>query len=230
MTFKQEVDDRFENCRKVFWSKNAAYGTDNIKQGGVAGVLARITDKVHRLTNVLGGADAGDESVQDTCVDLANYAVIMSMLSSGEWPDYGSSKNLLVLAGDGEPGIEAPRLPGDVGYDLRAKEDTWVRTGVVTLVKTGVHFKCPEGMWAMILGRSSAWAKRNLVCIPGVIDSGYTGEIGVACTPVDKQAFIDKGERIGQAVFFRANCPPIQMVDKLPETDRSRSGFGSTGQ
>ena len=71
---------------KVLDSKQADYGSGNISAFGEYGVLVRVTDKHARLKNLLtNGAEAKNESIMDTWLDMANYAIIAVLCRKGEW-------------------------------------------------------------------------------------------------------------------------------------------------
>ena len=71
----------------------------------------------------------------------------------------------------------------------------------------------------------------GLVNSPGVIDAGYRGEIKVVLINHDRSAgfSIEPGDRIAQLVISRVAQPIFHPVEKLPQSDRSAGGFGSTG-
>jgi len=126
--------------------------------------------------------------------------------------------------------IHFPKKKGDVGYDLVSNDQYTIRTTEVCIVKTGVKLKLPDGVWGMIVARSSAIFTHQVHVMGGIIDNGYTGELTVPCIAVNKQIIITKGTCLGQLVLFSAVTPEIEIVTKLPETERGESGFGSTSQ
>ena len=76
---------------KVFDEKQTDYGSKNIASWGsksqdMFGVLTRIKDKVHRIANLLDNRDTpNNESIADNCMDIANYGLILSLLSEDKW-------------------------------------------------------------------------------------------------------------------------------------------------
>lgn len=71
---------------KVLDSKQRDYGSTNISAFGEFGVLVRVTDKHARLKNLLTNvADPKNESVEDTWLDISNYAIIALLCRRGEW-------------------------------------------------------------------------------------------------------------------------------------------------
>tara|TARA_R100000808_G_scaffold12483_2_gene31075 strand:- start:10772 stop:11071 length:300 start_codon:yes stop_codon:yes gene_type:complete len=75
----------------VFDKKQQDYGSKNIASWGTKrqdmfGVLTRIKDKVHRIANLLESeGDPNNESIQDNCMDIANYGLILSLLNEDKW-------------------------------------------------------------------------------------------------------------------------------------------------
>ena len=75
----------------VFDQKQQDYGSMNIASWGskkqdMFGVLTRIKDKVHRIANLLENeSDPNNESIQDNCMDIANYGLILSLLNEDKW-------------------------------------------------------------------------------------------------------------------------------------------------
>lgn len=83
-----------EELEDLMHERGQKYGPGNIAEFGDFGVLVRMSDKLARLRNLYttgNGADVRDESVEDTLMDIANYAVIMLAWRRGLWP--GSEDN-----------------------------------------------------------------------------------------------------------------------------------------
>lgn len=124
--------------------------------------------------------------------------------------------------------------PGDAGADLRATHDVTLAPGERALIGTGVRAALPEGTFGMITPRSGLAARHGLSIVnsPGVVDSGYRGEIKVCLVnldPVDPVVIL-AGQRIAQLVvmpFLRAEFVPVVELD---ETVRGEDGYGSTGK
>jgi dUTP pyrophosphatase len=65
---------------------------------------------------------------------------------------------------------------------------------------------------------------------PGLIDSGYRGEIGVLLVNHGAEPVtIGRGERIAQLVIQPVARASLVEVRELPESRRGGGGFGSTG-
>ena len=121
----------------------------------------------------------------------------------------------------------------DAGYDLRAAESARLEPGERASVGTGVAVAIPEGHAGLVLPRSGLAARHGIALTnsPGLIDSGYRGEIRVLLLNTDRgEAFeVAAGDRIAQLVVVRAESLEFEEVSALDETGRAAAGFGSTG-
>jgi dUTP pyrophosphatase len=124
---------------------------------------------------------------------------------------------------------------GDAGYDLRSAEAVELRPGDRALVGTGVAVAIPDGYAGLVLPRSGLAVRHgiSLVNTPGLIDSGYRGEIKVPLINHDRgETFhVEPGMRIAQLVLVRAVGTDFEPVLFLEAgTDgRGEGGFGSSG-
>lgn len=221
-----EVAEHFRRAVQIFATRAKSYGTDNIAEAGLSGVLARLRDKLARAEILIDGDEK--ERTVDTGMDLANYGIILSMLAAGTWPGVARKHALVV----GSEGISEPQKPGDVGYDLRASRRTVVHPETLVMVPTGVRLSCPPGVWCEIRGRSSLLFNYGAMVPTNVIDTGYTGELRIPIMVERpwKTLVIKPGQRIAQVIFHRSVCPELEGVEVLPATTRGESGFGSTGE
>lgn len=123
--------------------------------------------------------------------------------------------------------------PGDAGLDLHALEDGVVRPGERASVRTGIAVEVPEGQAGLVLPRSGLAARQGIAIVnaPGLIDSGYRGEIRVLLLNTDREApfAFSSGERIAQLVLVRVEAPDVIEVDELATSERGAGGFGSSG-
>lgn len=89
--FNADASEIYEELRNVLCSKQNDYGPGNINNapgGPINGLLVRMNDKMERLKNLMyNGAVAKNESIEDSFVDIANYAVIALMVRRGVWPE-----------------------------------------------------------------------------------------------------------------------------------------------
>lgn len=124
---------------------------------------------------------------------------------------------------------------GDAGYDLRSVETVSLPPGGRALVGTGISVAIPEGYAGLVLPRSGLAVKHgvSLVNTPGLIDSGYRGEIKVPLINHDReQTFeVEVGMRISQLVLVRAAGADFLEVELLEASadGRDEGGFGSSG-
>lgn len=124
---------------------------------------------------------------------------------------------------------------GDAGADLVAAEAvTLAANGGRALVGTGLSVAIPEGYAGFVQPRSGLALRHGVTCLntPGLIDSGYRGELKVLLVNTDPgQAFeVTPGERIAQLVVQRVEHVRFVEVDELPASERGEGGFGSTGR
>jgi dUTP pyrophosphatase len=134
---------------------------------------------------------------------------------------------------------EQARVPtraheGDAGLDLRAAEGTTIGPGKRASVGTGIAIEIPSGYAGLVVPRSGIATKYgiSLVNAPGLIDSGYRGEIRVLLLNTDReQPFaVDPGDRIAQLVVTPVVAvEPVEAL-ALSLSARGDGGFGSTGR
>jgi dUTP pyrophosphatase len=129
--------------------------------------------------------------------------------------------------------LPARAYPGDAGLDLHALEPIVLGPGERASVPTGVAVEIPEGCAGLVLPRSGL-ARRHgiaLVNAPGLIDSGYRGEIRVLLLNTDRAHPHDlaAGDRIAQLLVIRHESPTVLEVDELAGSERGTGGFGSSG-
>lgn len=138
---------------------------------------------------------------------------------------------LKVKLTDGAPLPRHAKL-GDAGLDLTSRDTVNIQPGETHFVGTGVSVEIPEGYFGLIAPRSGLACKYGITFAntPGIIDSGYRGEIKVALHNIGQNGYtVHRDERICQLVIVPyATCACVE-VDELSETDRGSGGFGSTG-
>jgi dUTP pyrophosphatase len=124
---------------------------------------------------------------------------------------------------------------GDAGYDLRSVEDVSLPPGGRALVRTGISLAIPDGYAGLVLPRSGLAIKHGVAPVntPGLIDSGYRGEIMVPLINHDpRETFrVRRGMRIAQLVLTRAGDAAFAEVEMLEAgaDGRGVGGFGSSG-
>jgi dUTP pyrophosphatase len=101
------------------------------------------------------------------------------------------------------------------------------------LIPTGIALAVPNGYAGFVQPRSGLAIKKGLGLLnsPGLIDSGYRGEIKIIAINLDPENVIHvaRGERIAQLVVLPIPQCSFVEADELPESDRGSGGFGSTG-
>lgn len=124
--------------------------------------------------------------------------------------------------------------PGDAGLDLYAAKDVTLQPGQRAMIPTGIAIAIPQGYAGFVQPRSGLAAKQgfSIVNTPGLIDSGYRGEIGVIGLNTDTKSeiTIKRGDRVAQLVIQEVPVVELLEVNELDETERSSGGFGSTGK
>jgi dUTP pyrophosphatase len=137
---------------------------------------------------------------------------------------------------DPDVGMPAYARPGDAGADLVARHDvTLLARGGRALVPTGVAVAIPVGYAGLVLPRSGLALRHGVTCLnaPGLIDSGYRGELQVVLVnhdPVEDYA-VSRGDRIAQLVIVRVEEAAFDPVsaERLGAATRGAGGFGHTG-
>lgn len=136
-----------------------------------------------------------------------------------------------------DPEMPLPRRaqPGDAGLDLYAAVDvTLPAGGGRAIVPTGLAIAIPDGYAGFVQPRSGLALKHGVTCLntPGLIDSGYRGELKVVLvnTDPDTPFEVRRGERIAQIVVQEVAQTALREVEQLPPSERGENGFGSTGR
>lgn len=122
---------------------------------------------------------------------------------------------------------------GDAGIDLFSSIVCEIKPFERKLIPTGIKISIPEGYAGFIQPRSGLAIKNGIGIVnsPGLIDSGYRGEVNVILINFDnKNIFkIKKGDKICQMVIKKVEYAELVEVDELDDTVRGENGFGSTG-
>jgi len=122
----------------------------------------------------------------------------------------------------------------DAGYDLHAAEAATLPPGGRASVGTGIAVEIPNGHAGLVVPRSGLASRHGigLVNSPGVIDSGFRGELRVLLLNTDREHSFDvrSGDRIAQLLVVAVATPRLVESDALANTVRGAGGFGSTGR
>ena len=120
--------------------------------------------------------------------------------------------------------------PESAGCDLYAAKDDCVIAHGKAVIPTGIAIELPEGTYGRVANRSSMSVRNHIQVAAGVIDPGYTGEIGVVLfNHSSKDYMIRKHDRVAQLILESFQTPTVVEVDELGPSARGDQGFGSTG-
>ncbi|HTR74334.1 MAG TPA: dUTP diphosphatase [Solirubrobacterales bacterium] len=124
--------------------------------------------------------------------------------------------------------------PGDAGLDLYSTEEAHIGPGERWSVGTGIALEIPEGYAGLVVPRSGLAREHGITLVngPGLIDSGYRGEVRVLLLNTDpaETVRIEAGARIAQLVLTPVTLAEPVEAGALSESSRGDGGFGSTGR
>lgn len=135
-----------------------------------------------------------------------------------------------------DEGLTMPRYQheGDAGLDLPSRVDYVLEPGERAMIPTGIAVAIPRGYAGFVLPRSGLASRHGIALVnsPGLVDSGYRGEMSIIMINTDKrEAFhIKRGDRIAQLVIQKVVEATTVQVSELDATSRGAGGFGSTGR
>jgi dUTP pyrophosphatase len=122
---------------------------------------------------------------------------------------------------------------GDAGLDLAACERVELAPGERAVVGTGLAVAIPDGYAGFVQPRSGLADRHgiSIVNAPGLIDSGYRGELKVILLNTDSTHpfVVEPGMRIAQLVVLEVPELELAETDELPATERGVRGHGSSG-
>jgi dUTP pyrophosphatase len=119
---------------------------------------------------------------------------------------------------------------GSAGFDLKSRQDLWIRPNEIVKIPCGIHIEIPDGYAGDVRPRSGL-SMDGLVVISGTIDSDYRGEINVIMHNVSRsEQRVYIGQRIAQMLIIPFLKCEFDYVFSLSDTDRGSGGFGSTGK
>jgi dUTP pyrophosphatase len=121
---------------------------------------------------------------------------------------------------------------GDAGLDLAACERHELGPGERAVVGTGLAVEIPAGHAGFVQPRSGLSAKHGITILnsPGLVDSGYRGEVRIILLNTDQtETFVvEPGMRIAQLVIQAVEAVELDEVGELAESERGARGFGSS--
>jgi dUTP pyrophosphatase len=138
-----------------------------------------------------------------------------------------------------DPDLPVPAYahPGDAGADLYARESVSLAArGGRALVPTGIVIELPGGFAGLVVPRSGLALRHGVTCLntPGLVDSGYRGEIAVLLVNTDpeNEYHVRRGDRIAQLVVVAVEQAAFDPVgrEELAPSERDVGGFGHTGR
>lgn len=143
-----------------------------------------------------------------------------------------------IVALDADLALPTPAVNGDAGMDLRARTDVVLAPGGGrAVIGVGLALALPVGWAGFVLPRSGLAARHGVTVLnsPGLIDSGYRGEIMVPMINTDPLVpfIITRGDRIAQLVVLPiplVRWTPVDDVASLGDTERGSGGFGHSGR
>ena len=130
--------------------------------------------------------------------------------------------------------LPMPAHLGDAGLDLYAREDAIIPArGGRVLMPTGVAVAIPHGYMGLAVPRSGLALKHGITLVntPGIIDSGYRGELKVVMINTDPEHDyeVKRGDRVAQLIISRYDNVSWTEVTELSGFDRG-GGFGHSGR
>jgi dUTP pyrophosphatase len=128
--------------------------------------------------------------------------------------------------------LPAQAYPGDAGLDLAACGRHEVGPGERAVIPTGLAVEIPEGHGGFVLPRSGLAARHGITLLntPGLIDSGYRGEVQLIFHNTDREEtfVVEPGMRIAQLVVLPIRGVMLVEQEELARSERGERGFGSS--
>lgn len=126
-----------------------------------------------------------------------------------------------------------PAHEGDAAVDLAAREGVTLSPGQRAMIPTGIAVAIPPGYGGLVIPRSGLAARHGISVVngPGLIDSGFRGEVHVIVVNLGSEPYtFARGDRMAQLMIVPALTPELVEVEELPSSSRGAGGFGSTGR
>lgn len=173
----------------------------------------------------------GDALGPETPQETAEIDELARDLREGYTPETTQSVGVQVLSIFGAVPYRGHQ--GDAGFDLYVSRPAVIEPGTFVDIHCDVAMQLPPDVWGLIIGRSSTIRKRGLLVTPGIIDSGWRGELfagvwNLGSEPVE----VAQGERLAQFIPMPllSDGLSLDLIETLDEHDRGTNGFGSTGR
>lgn len=143
-------------------------------------------------------------------------------------------EDLLIRKLDSAAKVPVRAHQGDAGLDLCSVEAIRLGPGERVSVGTGLAIALPSGLAGLVLPRSGLAADHGIALVnsPGLIDSGYRGEVRVLMLNTDgeREFSVQPGDRIAQLLVIPFAEVSLLEVSELPDSERGTAGFGSSGK
>lgn len=166
------------------------------------------------------------------CTNAAHDHILAHGLECVERGNAVLAAKVLKTAGVAQ--IPTRAYPGDAGFDLYFAGDRslMIRPQEVMTIPSRVAIQLPEGMWGLVIGRSSSF-QRGLIVNPTVIDGGYRGTLFAYVRNINNDwVTIEPNDRLAQFIPMPLLADGMEMVevDELDASERGTAGFGSSGR
>ena len=129
--------------------------------------------------------------------------------------------------------IPTKQHESDSGFDLHSIQEYTIKPGEIYKIHTGLAIAIPAGFAGLVLPRSGISSKFGITLInsPGLIDSGYRGELLVPLINQSKEDYTIKHKmRVAQMLVIESSNIIFNIRKDLIDSDRKDKGFGSTGE
>jgi len=137
-----------------------------------------------------------------------------------------------LLHPDARPPFRA--YDGDAGFDLVSVEAASLLPGARASLGCGIAIELPEGTCGLVLPRSGLAREHGVTVVnaPGLVDSGYRGELRVTLVNTDREETfqVEAGMRIAQLVVVALPEIAVVVREELAVSARGEQGFGSSGR
>ena len=92
--FQEDAQGIYDELLSILVMKQIDYGPLNIWNapgGATNGLMVRMSDKLERLKNLIyNSIEPNNEALEDSFIDIANYAIIALMVERGIWEKYAT--------------------------------------------------------------------------------------------------------------------------------------------
>jgi dUTP pyrophosphatase len=130
--------------------------------------------------------------------------------------------------------LPARAYVGDAGLDLAACDRHELGPGERALIGTGLAVAIPEGHAGLVAPRSGLAVEHGITIVnaPGIVDSGYRGELRVILHNTDRREtfVVEAGMRIAQLLVVPVPAMSLRETEELSASERGEGGFGSSGK